>query len=132
MELLPLVLRGPFRGKRTAAAQRPRCGPRLRAEGLLRGASAVHAVLPDLQAEAAANVVTPRAFGPLSALPLAGVEELVALLSLVRAQGATRRNLHGHEALIAFSDLSADLSAGLSADLSADLTAFQSARVGTG
>ena len=95
MELLPLVLYGPFRGKRTAAAQRPRFGPRLRAEGLLRGASAVHAVLPDLQAEAAAYLVTSRASGPLPALPLAGLEELVALLSLVWPPGATRRDLHG-------------------------------------
>jgi hypothetical protein len=107
MELLPVVLRGPFREQRPAAAQRPRCGPRLCAEGLPRAASAVHAVLPHLQAEAAAVVVTLRAFGPLSALPLAGLEELVALLSVVRAQGATRWNLHGHEALIALADLSA-------------------------
>jgi len=61
----------------------------------LRGAAApLHALLPALQAQGQARVVAPRSAGPLSALPLAHLSRLPALLLLVWEARTARRQLH--------------------------------------
>ena len=93
MDRLPVVLPRSVREQRSFAARRCPGRPELQPPGLLGTAPAVHALLPDLQAEAEARLVPRRIAGPVPAMPLAGVPTVLAALSVVWTERAACGNI---------------------------------------
>jgi serine/threonine-protein kinase len=93
VDLVPLVLRGPLRGQWPQAPARPPrrthlCGPKLRGP-----APALHALLPQLQAQTRPPLVALRTSRSLPQVSLAHQPHLPPLLPLVRAPRTPRRHL---------------------------------------